>query len=183
LFFGIGMTPELGSFDAAERLHKVATRLITARGMEVLFEEIVDAAVAILKCDFANLQMLCPDRGTNGELRLLGHRGFNAETTESWEWVNPAMRTTCAETWRSGQQVPIVVVAADGQPDRYVVIDGRIAALQQLGRDKVEAVVWPMTKLRPSCWTVPCAYRNAKQRWMWSGSWLSWKQALRLEPG
>ncbi len=46
----------------------------------------------------------------------------------------------------AGQQTPIVVVAAEGQADRYVVIDGykRIAALQQLGRDTVEAVVWPM---------------------------------------
>jgi hypothetical protein len=44
-----------------------------------------------------------------------------------------------------GQQTPIVVIGTD-QPDRYVVIDGykRIAALQQLGRDTVEAVVWPM---------------------------------------
>jgi ParB/RepB/Spo0J family partition protein len=48
----------------------------------------------------------------------------------------------------SGQQVPIVVVAADGQPGRYVVIDGykRITALEQFGRDTVEAVVWPMNE-------------------------------------
>ena len=48
----------------------------------------------------------------------------------------------------SGQQTPIVVVAVEGQADRYVVIDGykRIAALQQLGRDTVEAVVWPMSE-------------------------------------
>jgi ParB family transcriptional regulator, chromosome partitioning protein len=47
-----------------------------------------------------------------------------------------------------GQQTPIVVVAADGHAERYVVIDGykRVTALQQLGRDKVEAVVWPMTE-------------------------------------
>lgn len=47
-----------------------------------------------------------------------------------------------------GQQTPIVVVPLEGQADRYVVIDGhkRIAALQQLGRDTVEAVVWPMTE-------------------------------------
>jgi len=45
-----------------------------------------------------------------------------------------------------GQQTPIVVVAAEDQADRYVVIDGykRIAALEQLGRDTVETVVWPM---------------------------------------
>ncbi len=48
----------------------------------------------------------------------------------------------------SGQQVPIVVVTAEGGADRYVVIDGykRISALEQLGRDTVEAVVWPMNE-------------------------------------
>jgi len=48
----------------------------------------------------------------------------------------------------SGQQTPIVVVALENEPNRYVVIDGhkRMAALQQLRRDTVEAVVWPMTE-------------------------------------
>jgi len=47
----------------------------------------------------------------------------------------------------TGQQTPIVVVAAEGQPERYLVIDGykRIAALQLLGRDTVQAVIWPMS--------------------------------------
>ena len=48
-----------------------------------------------------------------------------------------------------GQQTPIVVVAVEGRPDRYLVIDGykRLAALQQLGRDTVEAVIWPMSEV------------------------------------
>jgi ParB/RepB/Spo0J family partition protein len=48
----------------------------------------------------------------------------------------------------SGQQTPIVVVALSDQPGRYLVIDGykRIAALEQLGRDTVEAVQWPMSE-------------------------------------
>ena len=46
-----------------------------------------------------------------------------------------------------GQQTPIVVVAA-GPPDRYLVIDGhkRVAALEQLGRDTVEATLWAMSE-------------------------------------
>jgi ParB family transcriptional regulator, chromosome partitioning protein len=46
----------------------------------------------------------------------------------------------------SGQQTPIVVVNAE-LPDRYLVIDGhkRVAALEQLGRDTVEATVWTMS--------------------------------------
>lgn len=69
-----------------------------------------------------------------------------------WEHLrvrHPArQRRLLASLAESGQQTPIVVVAAEGQADRYVVIDGykRIAALQQLGRDTVEAVVWPMSE-------------------------------------
>jgi len=39
-------------------------------------------------------------------------------------------------------------VAMSEQPDRYLVIDGyqRLAALQQLGRDTVEALVWPLSE-------------------------------------
>lgn len=69
-----------------------------------------------------------------------------------WEHLrvrHPArQRRLLASLAESGQQTPIVVVAAEGQAERYVVIDGykRIAALQQLGRDTVEAVAWPMSE-------------------------------------
>jgi len=69
-----------------------------------------------------------------------------------WEHLrvrHPArQRRLLASLADSGQQTPIVVVAAEGQADRYVVVDGykRIAALEQLGRDTVEAVVWPMSE-------------------------------------
>ena len=57
-------------------------------------------------------------------------------------------RRLVASLAESGQQTPIVVVLSPDHCDRYLVIDGhkRIAALQQLGRDTVEAVVWPMGK-------------------------------------
>ena len=57
-------------------------------------------------------------------------------------------RRLLASLAASGQQVPIVVVGVDNQPDRYRVIDGykRMVALQQLGRDTVEATVWEMSE-------------------------------------
>jgi len=57
-------------------------------------------------------------------------------------------RRLMASLAASGQQTPIVVVAVSGTPDGYLVIDGykRIAALEQLGRDTVEAVIWPMSE-------------------------------------
>ena len=67
-----------------------------------------------------------------------------------WEHlrVRPAhnQRRLIAALAECGQQTPIIVVEAAGQPGRYLVIDGhkRIAALQQLGRDTVEATVWAL---------------------------------------
>ncbi len=57
-------------------------------------------------------------------------------------------RRLLASLAATGQQTPIVVVAVAGEPGRYLVIDGyqRIAALEQLGRDTVEAVVWPLSE-------------------------------------
>jgi ParB family transcriptional regulator, chromosome partitioning protein len=69
-----------------------------------------------------------------------------------WEHLrvrHPArQRRLLASLAESGQQTPIVVVAAEDQTGRYVVIDGhkRLAALEQLGRDTAEAVVWPMSE-------------------------------------
>jgi ParB family transcriptional regulator, chromosome partitioning protein len=67
-----------------------------------------------------------------------------------WEHLrvrHPArQRRLLASLAEVGQQTPVVVVEAEDQADRYVIIDGykRIAALEQLGRDTVEVVVWPM---------------------------------------
>lgn len=53
-------------------------------------------------------------------------------------------RRLIASLAESGQQTPIVVVQPEASS--YLIIDGhqRVAALKQLGRDTVEAVVWEM---------------------------------------
>jgi ParB/RepB/Spo0J family partition protein len=59
-------------------------------------------------------------------------------------------RQLLASLASSGQQTPIIVVSVLDQPDRYLVIDGykRIAALEQLGRDTVEAVTWSLNEVQ-----------------------------------
>src|SRR3954469_3417635 len=83
--------------DAAQRLQQIATQSIDAGGIEALYEQILDTAMAILHSDFASLQMFHPERGSSGELRLLSHRGFSAEAAQRWEWIGPNARTTCGE--------------------------------------------------------------------------------------
>jgi ParB/RepB/Spo0J family partition protein len=55
-------------------------------------------------------------------------------------------RHLLASLAENGQQTPVIVVIEKDNNERYLVIDGykRITALRQLGRDTVEATVWPM---------------------------------------
>ena len=57
-------------------------------------------------------------------------------------------RRLLASLAERGQQVPIVVIALDAEPNRFLVIDGykRVRALQRLGRDTVQATVWDMNE-------------------------------------
>src|SRR6202008_3637252 len=57
-------------------------------------------------------------------------------------------RHLMASLAESGQQTPIIVVHCAENRERYLVIDGhkRIAALQQLGRDTVEATEWALSE-------------------------------------
>jgi PAS domain S-box-containing protein len=90
-----------------ETLQQVATLFINAYGMQSLYEQILDSTIAILHADFGSIQAFYPERGTNGELRLLSHRGFHTEAAKSWEWVRPTTRTTCGEALRTGCRVVV----------------------------------------------------------------------------
>jgi len=120
--------------DAAQRLQHVATQSIDARGLEALYEQILDTAVAVLHSDFASLQMFYPERGSGGELKLLGHRGFGEEAARRWEWVRPTNRTTCGEALRTLQRVAIADVRncnfMAGSDDLEGYLGGGIHAVQ-----------------------------------------------------
>jgi PAS domain S-box-containing protein len=88
-------------------LQQVATQLVNAQGMQGLYERILDSAIAILRADFASIQMFYPERGTQGELLLLSHRGFSEEAAARWAWVSPATRTTCGEALRRGLRIAV----------------------------------------------------------------------------
>jgi signal transduction histidine kinase len=96
--------------DIARRLQAVATQLVDARGIEALYDKILDNAKQILDSDFASIQIFHPEHGSHGELRLLGHRGFSADAAKRWEWVCADTRTTCGEALRTRQSVAVADV-------------------------------------------------------------------------
>jgi hypothetical protein len=79
----------------------------------------------------------------------------------------------------SGQQTPIVVVLSTDQRDRYLAIDGykRIAALQLLGRDTVEATVWAMSAAEALLLERSLRFVRRKARWSKAGCWRRWSNA------
>ena len=90
-------------------------------------------------------------------------------------------RRLLASLATAGQQTPIIVVAVAERPDRYLVIDGyqRLAALQQLGRDTVEALVWPLSEAEAL--VLDRSLRmNGRRRWKKAGCWRNWNDVLAM---
>src|SRR5258708_22974539 len=81
-------------------------------------------------------------------------------------------RRLMASLAESGQQTPIVVVLSTGERERYLVIDGykRIAALEQLGRDTIEATVWAMSAAEALL--LECTLRCTPQESVLEQGWL-----------
>ena len=88
-------------------LQDLSAELIHSESDEMLFEKIMDAAVAIMRSDFASMQMLFPERGSGGELKLLAFRGFNPQAAEFWTWVRADSASTCGVALRTAQRVVV----------------------------------------------------------------------------
>lgn len=79
----------------ARLLHKLSTELIQEDGTTGLYKKIVEAAVAIMGSQYASMQMLYPEQGSIGKLRLLASSNFSAEAEKFWEWVYSHTGSSC----------------------------------------------------------------------------------------
>jgi two-component sensor histidine kinase/CheY-like chemotaxis protein len=92
-------------------LQALGAELIHEADTDALYEKVIDAATAIMRSDFASMQMYHPERGRDGELRLLTFRGFDARAAKFWEWVGvDSEGTTCGPALRSRERVIAVDV-------------------------------------------------------------------------
>jgi PAS domain S-box-containing protein len=99
-----------------------------------LYEKIMDAAVQIMRSDFASMQMLYPERGEAGELRLLAFRGFNPEAARFWQWVRADSNCTCGVALHTGQRTLVSDVETceflTGTDDQKTYVQTGIRAVQ-----------------------------------------------------
>ena len=93
-------------------LQQISTQVIEANDIQGLYERILDTAVAVMKSDFASIQMYDPDRRASGGLRLLAYRGFSSKAAEYWKWVYPSSQSSCGVALRTKERIVIPDIAA-----------------------------------------------------------------------
>ncbi|HEX8996735.1 MAG TPA: PAS domain S-box protein [Ktedonobacterales bacterium] len=86
----------------AQQIQRISTRLIQEGNLEALYEQVLDAAIAVMRSDMASMQML--DRDQNA-LRLLAWRGFAPASAAFWEWVRVDGESVCGVARRMGERV------------------------------------------------------------------------------
>lgn len=91
----------------AQQLQSASSLIIEGAHSQRLYQRIVEAAVAIMGSDMASMQVLYPERGRGGELRLLASHGFEPEAAKAWEWVGTDSASSCAEALRSDRRVVV----------------------------------------------------------------------------
>lgn len=99
--------------DNSKALQDISTRLIENGDGHGLHEEILDAALKIMRADCASIQMLDMEKK---ELILLAWRGFHPDSARFWQRVSIKTGTSCGSALRHGQRIVIANVNEDEGP-------------------------------------------------------------------
>jgi GAF domain-containing protein len=129
------LTRALDKQELTERLNGHSDHPFAAKSFRCgEYEEIVDRAVALMRSDYASVQMLFPERGSGGELLLLSFRGFNPEAATFWEWVRADSKSTCGIALRDRKRVVAPDIAScefmAGSEDQEIYLQTGIGACQ-----------------------------------------------------
>ena len=85
-------------------LQRVSAEIIHEDDVQSLFDTIMDAAIAIMRSQYASMQIFDPERG---ELNLLNARGFDTAATELWKSVTGSSTSTSGKALQAGQRVTV----------------------------------------------------------------------------
>src|SRR5688572_758912 len=115
-------------------LQHLSAQLIEGQGTASLYETVVDAARWIMRSDYATMQVLHPDRGPHGELRLIASRGLDEAARRRFEWVSADDATTCARALQTNVRVIVPDLARcdfmAGTASQAALLDTGIQASQ-----------------------------------------------------
>jgi two-component system CheB/CheR fusion protein len=88
----------------ARQLQQISTLLIQEDNVEILYRQILDAAIVLMRSDAGSIQMVDAE---HGDLRLLVWQGFHPESAAFWQRVNLNSNGSCGEALRTGERVVV----------------------------------------------------------------------------
>lgn len=77
----------------SKQLQLISSQIIEEDSIEKLYEQLIDAAIAIMHSKAASIQLYVPKKDA---LLLLASKGFAKESAAFWEWVGLKSNSTCA---------------------------------------------------------------------------------------
>jgi PAS domain S-box-containing protein len=90
-----------------QQIQRISTQLIQEGNLDVLYEQVLAAAITVMRSDMGSMQMF--DRDHNA-LRLLAWKGFAPESSAFWEWVRVDSGASCGAALRTGERVIVTDV-------------------------------------------------------------------------
>jgi PAS domain S-box-containing protein len=88
----------------AKQLQFISSQLLQEETIHALYEQILDAAIAIMRSEMGSMQMLHPD---SNQLQLLAWKGFDSASAAFWEWVQVDSDTTCGMALKTSERAII----------------------------------------------------------------------------
>jgi PAS domain S-box-containing protein len=85
-----------------QQIQRISTRLIQEGNLDVLYEHVLGAAIAVMRSDMASMQILVRDQNA---LRLLAWKGFDPASAAFWEWVRVDAGSSCGVARHTGERV------------------------------------------------------------------------------
>jgi PAS domain S-box-containing protein len=95
----------------SKQLQFISSQLILEDNINVLYEQIVNAATALMHSDIGSLQMLHPEKN---ELKLLAWKGFDPASAAFWERVHANSGSSCGMALSRGERVVVMDVETSG---------------------------------------------------------------------
>jgi PAS domain S-box-containing protein len=91
------------------QLQRVSDQLIREGNLNALYEQMVDAAIAVMRSDMGSMQMLVPARNA---LQLIAWKGFDPASAAFWEWVRADSGSSCGAALAQAERIIVPDVEA-----------------------------------------------------------------------
>ncbi len=91
------------------QLQRVSGQLIREGNLHALYEQILDAAIAVMRSDMGSMQMLVPARNA---LQLIAWKGFDPASAAFWEWVRADSGSSCGAALDRAERIIVPDVEA-----------------------------------------------------------------------